>query len=392
MTEQKQHTILVSVGELWLKGRNRRDFVSRLKDNIAQSFVRCGVKSQSQTPVGARLRYQAVGTQADITLALESVPGIAQFAIVDVLARELDVLHAHVRAKLVQLSQNGAQSVRFDTRRADKSFELTSPQINAQLGAIVKELGMRVDYSHALNTITILVEQTEFFVATDWTAGIGGLPVGTGGRVLMLMSGGIDSPVAAWELMRRGCRVDYLHIHTLRNNDAVQTSKIARIIKQLNIYGLRAKLFVVPYLPFDLAVQGAVPPGMEVVAFKNFMHQLAAQIAQNYKYDAIANGDNLAQVASQTIHNMRAGQSGVNDTLLLRPLVTALKQDIITRAETIGTYSDSIAPYKDCCSLTAKNPKTRVNYEKFTKAIENFPMESVIADSLEQISIYEIKT
>jgi thiamine biosynthesis protein ThiI len=372
-----------------LKGKNRRDFVARLKDNIVLSAKVHGVSVQIGAPVGARLRYTMTGDEAQIVKSLQCVMGIAQFGFVTSIQRDIAQLESHVREALSKIKESGESLVRFDTRRADKSFELTSPEINAKLGAIAKELDLKVDYKNAIQTISTLIERDAIYVVGEFVSGIGGLPVGTGGRVLMLLSGGFDSPVAAWELMRRGCRVDYLHIHSLRDNDEVEKSKIAQIVRTLNNYGLRARLWVVPYLPFDLAVSGAVPPGVEVVVFKNFMHKLAAQIAQNEGYDAIANGDNLAQVASQTIHNMRAGGSDV-DFLLLRPLLTSLKQDIITRASEIGTYDDRVAEYKDCCSLVAKNPKTRVNYDKFTKVIEGFPMDEVIAQSIAQMSKYDI--
>ncbi len=387
---KKETTILLSVGELWLKGANRRDFVAQLKRNIRATAAVNAVEIVETSSRQARLLCRCYGEEKNVFRVFDSVCGVSRYAPVEVLPPKIEALEEAVDRRLSHLRDRKIKTVAFETKRSDKAFPLTSPQINARLGELAGKYGLRVDYKGAAERFVTVVEAEEIFFAGGWRQGPGGLPVGTSGRVLLLFSGGIDSPVAAYRLLRRGCRVDYVHFHSLPNNEAVVNSKITEIIKILNTFGGEAKLFVLPYLTFDLAINAArIKSRTEVVMFKNFMHRLAAHLASEHGYEAVANGDNLAQVASQTIWNMRAGSYAV-DALLLRPLLAADKTDIIDEARRIGTYEQSLVTYKDCCSLTAKNPRTGVNISSFKKDLENFPLRKVIEETLAQMSVYQI--
>ena len=391
MIQQHIHHIRISVGELWLKGKNQTSFVDRLLYNIRAQVLRSGgeISTLSHAQGIITLRYQ--GDQSLVIDALAHIPGIATFTFVQSLKRDMQHLTQAVEEIFTAWALDGVTLVRFDTRRRDKRFALTSPEINATLGAIASQKGLKCDYKHAEHTIKIVVDHEEIFISQKRYRGMGGLPVGSSGKGLVLLSGGIDSPVSAVRMMRRGVAVDYIHFHTFAHNSDVLKTKMPEIIKRLNRFAPRgAKLYLVPYTFFDLAVQERVPARLQVIFFKNFMHQCAAQIAGEKNYQMLINGDALAQVASQTPENMRAAMHGV-DALLLRPLVGMCKEEIISLSRAYDLYEESIKPYKDCCSLVAKNPATRINNENYIATYRDFPMQEIITQTSKHLDVFDIE-
>jgi thiamine biosynthesis protein ThiI len=214
--------------------------------------------------------------------------------------------------------------------------------------------------------------------------------VGTSGKILCLLSGGIDSPVATFLMMKRGCTVDFLHFHTFRTNSDVLKTKINRLVDILNNYQDESKLYLIPYSGYEIFSQNKLWEKYDLIAFKYYMIKLAEKFALEKYYDAIITGDNLGQVASQTIENLKISSVDLKIPLF-RPLITYDKQEIIDLAKKIGTYEMSIEKYKDCCSILSKNPSTRTSQEKFTEIMKNFDLDFLIEKSLKEIEKFDVK-
>jgi thiamine biosynthesis protein ThiI len=223
----------------------------------------------------------------------------------------------------------------------------------------------------------------------DKIRGLGGLPVGSEGRVLMLFSGGIDSPVAAWLLMKRGCAVDFIHFHTYRTNDQVLATKIPKLVSALIPYCLTSRLILVPQYRFELASL-QFPRGYRVAAFRLYMQRVAEAVATRLGSTALATGDSIGQVASQTLENLRTADAS-STLLVLRPLITYNKEEIIALAKRIGTFELSITPYKDCCSLLDRHPKTRVPTREMEKLEAIIDPAGLVEESLRLAEVAGIR-
>ncbi len=243
--------------------------------------------------------------------------------------------------------------INLKTSRSDKSFKLTSVELNSKIGEEINKLKLKVNFSSD-EKIFIEITKEKSFIYSEKIEGLKGLPVGSSGKVLCLFSGGIDSCVAAYLAMKRGCRVDFVHFHALKSNKDVEKSKVKRIINTLNEYQGNCKLHLIPYFNYQLSFN--VESSFDVVVFKNFMLKLSERIKG---YKALIVGDSIGQVASQTLDNINSSRFGVVKSVL-SPLITYDKQEIISLARKINTYEDSIEKYKDCCSIIARKPNTHV--------------------------------
>jgi thiamine biosynthesis protein ThiI len=258
--------------------------------------------------------------------------------------------------------------------RVDKGLPVHSRDIGVRLGDVVRaRTSWKVDLDDPDFIVQIDAYPDGVYVYPGKRRGIGGLPVGTGGRVLALLSGGIDSPVAAFMMAKRGCTVDAFHMAASHVHDFdAGGSVVGRLAAAISRYGIRTRLHIAPYTFFDLALTGE-PTGYELVLFRRFLMRCAERLATQVGAGALVTGDSLGQVASQTLENLAAASRPV--TLpVLRPLIGMNKQEIIELARGIGTFEISIEPYKDCCALIARNPRTRSEHEKLTQLeAELFP-------------------
>ena len=285
------------------------------------------------------------------------------------------------------LGRLSPKSFKIDTRRSDKRFPMTSIEVSSRIGARVRDTyGFRVDLKNPERTVVIEITEEGFYVSYERFQGPGGLPVGSSGRVLALLSGGIDSPVAAWMMMKRGCRVDALHFHALRSSEEVLQSKMLTLAKILAEYGLRLRLYLAPFHSFYEKSLG-MPPRMELVMFRVWMLKLAERLAERENYLGIVTGDSLGQVASQTLENLHAASSMLRIPVY-RPLIGLDKQEIIGLAERIGTYQVSIQEYKDCCSIVARHPETRATPERVRELWERFNLSESVEEALEEVEAF----
>jgi thiamine biosynthesis protein ThiI len=384
------HTVLINYSEIILKGKNRPHFERALKENIRQSAQRLDVQIKDINREGASFVYKFDGGKKAIIKCLKNVFGIKQFLFTEEIPKELNKILEQVTYSLHAIKESGIKTVSFKTKRSDKTFPLSSPEINEQFGKIANKEGLKVDYSDKENVIYTKIGEKITFVSSEKIDGYGGLPTGTSGRILVLLSGGIDSPVAAWSLMKRGAHCDFLHIHNLRKSEDVLKTKMKKTIETLNNHQFQSTLYTTPYTPFELAVMENTPPKYELVVFKHYILKLAEQLANKYDYLAIANGDSLSQVASQTLENINTAQYDIK-LPVLRPLISSNKEEIIYIAEKIGTYELSIEEYKDCCSLVAKHPATKTNRSKLKEALENIDMKKLLKESMSEMEIFKLK-
>ena len=299
---------------------------------------------------------------------------------------------AQVRQQLLMLARAQYRPGRtfcIRVNRGNKHLPFTSLELAARLGQEIREHTewQDVDLNHPDLTFHVDLRCAATYLFGEKLRGPAGLPVGTSGRVLALLSGGIDSPVAAYLMAKRGCRIDFIHFTAASmQEDEARQSKIWRLTCHLSEYTLGSRLYVVPYVHFDLALLRQRVE-FEVVLFRRFMVRVAERLARKLKARALVTGDNLSQVASQTMTNLDSA-SRACEIMTLRPIVAFDKGEIIALAEKIGTYQLSLEAYKDCCALISHHPRTRSNHQKLVELEQRvFPdyeqlIERTLADAV----------
>lgn len=368
--------ILLHSPDITLKGKNQNYFQKALCKNIKHRLSNAGFKWDVVAARGRVYVNTAGQSEADIRHALsllQELAGVSSLAAASYL-RPTEILtqagEMHWQALeevIVGLARHHyLEDASFAIRvnRTDKRLPAKSNEMCQRLGEVVRQRTAwdRVDLKHADQTFYIDGYPDGLYCYGKKLKGLGGLPVGTGGRVLSLLSGGIDSPVASALMAIRGCHVDLFHMSAshIRETDA-ESSVIARLACRISCYTQHSRLFMVPYTYFDLALRGE-RSGYELVLFRRFLMRTAETLAQRIHAQALINGDSLGQVASQTLENLVSSSRAI-EMPILRPLIGTNKDDIIRFARQLGTYPISIEPYKDCCALIARSPKTRSRHE-----------------------------
>jgi thiamine biosynthesis protein ThiI len=334
-------------------------FVSRLVENVRTGLR--GLGAGSVRALAGRIVVELGDARAsDVVARLRVIPGVANLFPARRCEPTLAALEANVAQLLAVRPLQG--SFRVDVRRADKRFPLTSPEIGAHIGGqIVRATGARVDLSSSDEVVRIVIVEEAIYVSTERKiAGCGGLPVSTGGRLLLLLSGGIDSPVAGLRMMRRGCRIAALHFHSVPYLDRSSQDKVRQLCGVLARGQGSIRLSMVAFGDIQRAIVQVVPAQFRVVLYRRMMLRIASAVAREDEAAGIVTGDSLGQVASQTLANLRTIELAA-PTMLLRPLLGMDKLEIVRYAQHAGTYEISISPDQDCCSLfVPKHPGTAV--------------------------------
>jgi len=365
--------------EVALKGNNRPEFVRALRRGINR--VLAGVPHTIAYSEG-RFLIDAEAEDRDVADRLSRVFGISWFAPVKVVSPE----YSRILESVLDSSAAGGRSFRLVVRRPDKDFPMSSQELAVKLGAeVVKATGKSVDLSHPDLSVHVDVVKGGVFVYSDKSKGPGGLPIGTAGRVMHLFSGGIDSPVAAWLLMKRGTRPVYLHFYLAPTPQAAVDSKITKLVRVLSAYGGKSTLVLVPFAEYQLATT-EVPGELEPSLFRRFMRMTAEALAPVFDARGISTGDSLSQAASQTLWNIASFDEG--STLpVLRPLLTYDKDEIISLARRIGTYDLSLEEYRDCCAIITRHPRTRVKGPLVTEYVERFKLQRLVGGTIETATL-----
>jgi len=372
---QSQKTILIHYGEIGLKGRNQPLFRRQLRANLRQKLRAL----QLDWPLQEKPGFLSVSIPSDPTPqqidlcvnGLRQVFGVAWLAVTEPQphrrftfdSRSEDL--ANLEQRLIALAQaefTPGKTFCVRVKRAEKAVPLTSIEMEKRFGQLIinQTSWKKVNLNHPDTLFQVEIRPEGSFLFSNKLKGPGGFPVGTAGRVLTLLSGGIDSPVAAYLMAKRGCRVDFLHFTaTSLQQDEAREYKVWRLAEQLSRYTLGSRLFLVPYTQFDVAlVASGQRVEYDLILFRRFMARAAQTLARKIRAQALITGDNLAQVASQTLSNLVTTSQAV-EMPILRPLIAFNKEEIIDVARHIGTYEESIRPYKDCCAIISHNPRTR---------------------------------
>ncbi len=359
-------SVVVHYGELALKGRNRPWFIHTLVRTIRTLLKDLGVSAVRSLVGRVVISLDREEDWPEVRARLSRLPGISNFARAEHVLPDLQALADVVVAGVAGRT---ARSFRVMARRADKRFPIPSPEIERLVGRRVQETtAWPVNLSNPDFVIRIEVLTDDAYVYFGRDAGIGGLPIGSSGRVLTLLSGGIDSPVAAWRLIRRGCRTHFVHFHSYPIHSRASQEKVREQVRLLTRSQLRSRLFLVPFGPIQQQIVVSVPPPIRVVIYRRMMLRIAEALAREYGALALVTGDSVGQVASQTIDNL--GVVGRVATLpVLRPLIGMDKEEITIDAQRIGWYATSILPDEDCCTLfTPRNPTTRASIDEAERA------------------------
>jgi len=371
------NSIVVHYQELALKGKNRPWFLARLVRNLREAVSDLDVKSvralmgRIEVVVGPGASREFVGEHIRRTF------GIANFSYAGRTALDLEVVS---EAIIRNLGDRTCNSFRVSARRADKRFPMTSPQIEREVGGRIQQArGWRVNLDEPELTIHVelLTDQVFYFFGKE--RGAGGLPTGTAGRVVCLLSGGIDSPVAAHRMMKRGCAVTFVHFHSYPILSRASQEKARELVQLLTKWQHRSQLYLVAFGEIQQQVVLSVPGPMRVVIYRRLMMRIAEAIARDRRAQALVTGDVVGQVASQTLENL-AVIGNVVTLPVFRPLIGMDKEEITAEATKIGTYPISIIPDQDCCTLfTPRNPLTRARLGEIEAAEQALPIDELVA-------------
>jgi thiamine biosynthesis protein ThiI len=357
--------VLLKLGEIVLKGKNRDVFERRLITNILAALAELDIKVDVRKRHGVIAIFLPEGAAVEqaeaVARRVADVPGLVWIHSAWRVAKDPDaVLKASLElvAEREEVKRGATFAVR--SRRRDKRFPLRSNEIDRLVGgAINDEYALPVDLRKPELTVHIEVDRDEVFVFTGGIPGQGGLPVGTSGRALVLMSGGIDSPVAAYRMMRRGLHVDFLHFSGIPFTTSESIYKAYALVKKLDRFQGRSRLWVVPFGKAQQSIRNAGQDRLAVITQRRLMLKTAEEVARGIRAGALITGDALGQVSSQTLMNITAQDNAV-DMPILRPLVGWDKTEIMAEARRLGTLEISELPDEDCCSLLApKRAETR---------------------------------
>jgi thiamine biosynthesis protein ThiI len=380
MTRITRHYVVIHYGELSLKGQNRSAFIRQLAHNITQALGDLG-NSHVQRQSG-RLLLTVPGEVPweTVQARLGRVFGIANFAPCLSAPHDLDAIK-----RVVDQALGGRTfpSFRVTARRAFKDLPFGSQHLNEDIGThVLRTHDTRVDLTHPALTIYIELIPRQTLIYLEKLPGAGGLPVGTGGTLLSLLSGGLDSPVAAYRMIKRGCRVDFVHFHSYPFLDRTSQEKAVRLADVLTQYQYHARLFLVPFGELQQHIVNAAPPPYRVVLYRRCMLRIAEALAGHTGAQALVTGESLGQVASQTLQNLRVIEAA--STLpVLRPLIGMDKTEIIREAQTIGTHDISVLPDQDCCTLfVPRHPATRTVLERIEVAETALDIPALVAMAL----------
>jgi thiamine biosynthesis protein ThiI len=350
--------VVVHYHEISLKRGNRPLFLRQLARNLARALADVGPVTVRQRPGRIVLDLDEHPQPEVVRERAQRVCGVASVALGYRTASTLAGMQG-VIGRLVEGRE--FRSFRITARRAFKTYPMTSVELNRALGAFVLErVATRVDLEHPEVEIVVEVLPDEAFVSLDRRPGPGGLPVGSGGTVVALLSGGIDSPVAAWRMLKRGCRVVFVHFHSAPYLPATSQAKARALVERLTEWQYESRLFLVPFGEIQREVVLSVPGPARVVVYRRLMVRIAEAIARREGALALATGESLGQVASQTLENIAAIDAAAAGPVL-RPLIGTDKIEIIHEARQLGTFDISIEPDADCCTLfVPKHPLTRM--------------------------------
>jgi thiamine biosynthesis protein ThiI len=383
------NSIVVHYQELALKGKNRPWFLGRLVRNLRRALSDLDVRSVRALMGRIEVVLGPDAVPADVGDRISRVFGIANFSYAGSSVLDLDAIAAAI---LNDLGQRTCSSFRVSAKRADKRFPMTSPQIEREVGGRIKQARgwhVSLDDPDLVVHVELLTDRAFYFFGKE--RGAGGLPTRTAGRVVCLLSGGIDSPVAAHRMMKRGCTVTFVHFHSYPILSRASQEKARELVTLLTKWQQRSRLYLVAFGEIQQQVVLAVPAPMRVVVYRRLMMRIAEAIARARHAQALVTGEVVGQVASQTLENLAVIGSEVT-VPIFRPLIGMDKDEITAEAIRIATYPISIVPDQDCCTLfTPRNPLTRARLDEIEAAEQALPIDDLVDRAVREAVIEQFE-
>ncbi|MEM1485033.1 tRNA uracil 4-sulfurtransferase ThiI [Oscillospiraceae bacterium PP1C4] len=378
--------ILLKCGELSLKGLNRHTFEDALIKNCRRRLESLGKfrirKAQSTIYVEPQSEDIDFDEAVD---RLQKVFGIAALTRARIVEKDFEDIKAKAVTYLAK-DLNAAKTFKVEARRSDKSFGMNSPEICMELGGVLLDAfpHLRVDVRNPEVTVFVEVREVAAYIHVNQLHGAGGLPIGTSGGAALLVSGGIDSPVAGYMMAKRGLRIIAVHFVSPPYTSEHALEKVRTLCKKMSAYCGRIRLFVVPFTEMQEAIRDNCPEELFTVIMRRYMMKIASQVAKENDCGALITGESVAQVASQTIHAI-ACTDVASDLPVLRPVIGMDKDEIVKIAYKIDTFETSILPYEDCCTVfTPKHPRTKPRLEAVLEA-ETHMDETLIQKAIDGI-------
>lgn len=375
----KYDTVLIRYGELSTKGKNRKDFIKRLEHNVRNMLK--DFKELEYRRTHDRMYIRLHDEDPDVIRErLTKVFGISSFSFTEKVDPTLDAIQSSC---LAIAKQSDKKTFKIVTKRHDKTFPMVSDEINrAVAGVILKNTAFKVDVHNPELIIRIEVQRDAAYITSDKIKGSGGYPTGINGKALLMLSGGIDSPVAAYEIMKRGIEVEAVHFASPPYTSEAAKGKVIELAKLVSVYQGQMKVHILNFTELQLAIYKTAGDPYAVTLMRRMMFRLAERVAKENKCLVLATGESIGQVASQTLESMVC----INDVVhmpVIRPLVCYDKVEIIDLARRIGTYETSILPYEDCCTIfDPKNPVTKPSIEKAEHFESQFDYEKMLDECL----------
>ncbi|MDU0450401.1 tRNA uracil 4-sulfurtransferase ThiI [Staphylococcus chromogenes] len=377
--------LLVRYGELTLKGANRKTFVSHLRSNVKRALMPLKGYEVKANRDRMYIQLQPEAEIEEMIARISKVYGVHSISPVLKIEKTMEAMYEHAIKFADQY--NAGDSFKVEVKRSDKQFEYETFAIQRMVGgAVLKHAeDLHVNVRQPDHEIKIEVRLDAVYMYDRVIPAIGGLPVGTGGKTLLMLSGGIDSPVAGMEVMRRGVTIEAIHFHSPPFTSEKAKEKVIELTRIMAERVGTIKLHIVPFTEVQKQVHKVVHERYTMTSTRRMMLRIADKVVQQIGADAIVNGENLGQVASQTLKSMYAINS-VTSTPVLRPLLSLDKEEIINKAKALGTFETSIQPFEDCCTIfTPKNPVTEPQFDKVIQYESGYDFEPMIDKAVAEI-------
>ena len=379
--------ILLKQGEMVLKGLNRRGFEDKLMGNAKRRLKKYGAFKVYTRQSATYIEPQDESCDFEgAWQAMGKLFGVAGLCRARACPKDKDAIVACAREYLGDKLRD-AKSFKVESKRADKTFPMTSIQLSQYVGGELHDAfpHLTVDVHHPELTVHVVGRDYEAFVHADPEEGAGGLPVGMGGRALSLLSGGIDSPVASWMIAKRGVIVDMIHYYSYPYTSPEAKEKVLDLARLLVPYIGKTCVHVVPFTKIQEELRRSCPEELFTILLRRVMMRIACAVAEKNGIQALVTGESVGQVASQTLEAM-ACTNAVCTLPVLRPVVGMDKEEIVRIARKIGTFETSILPYEDCCTVfTPKHPKTRPHVEDLVEAEKALDVDALVAEAVDNI-------
>lgn len=380
--------ILVRFGELSTKGKNRKDFIKRLLTNVKNALRDFNELTYERTHDRMYIMLNGEDHEA-VAKHLQQVFGISSFSFAVKVASDIEVIK---QTCLVLAKQSDAQTFKIEARRSFKQFPMVSDEINREVaGEILRNTDIKVNVREPRLRIQIELHQEATYIMTGKIKGNGGYPVGVGGKALVMLSGGIDSPVACYMTMKRGVAIECIHYASPPYTSQAAQDKVLELARAIAPYQGHIRLHIIPFTDLQLAIYKNCDESYAITIMRRMMYRIAERVAQKQNCLAIVNGESIGQVASQTLESMQTINC-VTDMPVIRPVACLDKLEIIDISQKIGTYDISIQPFEDCCTIfTPKNPVTKPTKHRAERLEGRFDFTSLIEDCIarmESVDIY----